>query len=120
MLRPTPKFEHKSQRPLPRKQFYARLWWHFLIAAAVTIVALGGGMLGYHLLEGFSWMDSFLNAAMILGGMGEVDPLKTEGGKLFAGLYALFSGLWVVTSMALLLAPVFHRIMHKMHCDTRQ
>jgi hypothetical protein len=120
MLPALKKFEHKSQKPLPRKQFLARLWLHFIIAAGVTFVALALGMAGYHVFEGFSWIDSFLNASMILGGMGEVDALKTDSGKLFAGCYALFSGLWVVTSMALLLAPVFHRIMHKLHCDTRQ
>ncbi|MDE1152669.1 MAG: hypothetical protein PW788_09045 [Micavibrio sp.] len=89
-------------------------------AIAATSVALAVGMIGYHYLESLNWIDSFLNASMILGGMGEVDTLKTECGKIFAGLYALFSGLWIVTSMGIILAPVFHRIIHSFHQEQKR
>ena len=81
------------------------------------IVSLLVGMLGYRYLEGFAWIDCFLNTSMLLGGMGEIDTLKTEGGKLFAGLYSLYSGLFMIICGGLLLAPVFHRILHHFHAD---
>lgn len=108
-------YEHKHQQLLPLREFFSRMYCHAMLAIIFTLVALGIGMIGYHGLEGFSWIDSFLNASMILGGMGEIDILKTEAGKVFAGCYAMFSGLWVVASMGVLLAPVFHRIVHHMH-----
>lgn len=108
-------YEHKSKPVLPFGAFLKRLYCHTMLAAALTLTALYLGMCGYHYLEGFPWVDAFLNASMILGGMGEVDPLKTDAGKVFAGCYALFSGLWIITSMGILLAPVFHRIVHHLH-----
>ncbi|MCY2925510.1 MAG: hypothetical protein NT031_08730 [Planctomycetota bacterium] len=74
-------------------------------------------MVGYHGTEGLSWLDSFLNASMILAGMGPVDTLRTDGGKLFAGLYAIFSGVVFLTMCAVLLAPVIHRFLHRTHLD---
>ena len=108
-------YETKSKPVISKPAFYSRLAGHIAFAIGATAVALALGMLGYHVTESMNWLDSFLNAAMILGGMGEVDPLKTECGKIFAGLYALFSGLWMVTSMSIILAPVFHRILHRFH-----
>jgi hypothetical protein len=80
-------------------------------------VSLGAGVLGYHLLEGLSWVDSLLNASMILGGMGPVDTLHTAGGKLFASVYALFSGILVLAVASVLFAPIIHRSLHHFHVD---
>jgi len=85
------------------------------VALAVTALTLAVGMLGYHLLEGLPWLDAFLDAAMILGGMGPVDAIRTPGGKLFAGLYALFCGLVFIGVSGLLFAPIFHRVLHRFH-----
>lgn len=90
------------------------IFWGLLFIAC----ALGLGMSGYHGFEGMSWTDAFLNASMILSGMGPVSTLETEGGKLFAGFYALFSGLAFVAVMALVFAPVIHRFFHKIHLES--
>ncbi len=108
-------YEPKSKPVLTAFEFFKRMYMHTLLVVGVMFLALFMGMCGYHYIESLPWVDSFLNAAMILGGMGEVDPIKTEAGKIFAGSYALFSGLWVITSMGILLAPVLHRIAHRMH-----
>ena len=89
-------------------------WEQQLLRAVVVIaLSLSLGILGYHLIAGLGWVDAFLNAAMILGGMGPVDPLVTPGAKLFAGGYALFSGLVLVGVAGLLLAPVFHHVLRE-------
>ena len=86
-------------------------------ATAMTLVAFSLllGMTGYHALEGLPWIDAFVNAAMLLGGMGPVDPLHTTAGKLFAGCYALYCGLVVIVAASLLLAPFVHRLLHRFH-----
>jgi hypothetical protein len=76
------------------------------------------GILGYRLLEEFSWIDSILNAAMILGGMGPVNPLRTDAGKLFASFYALFSGIIFLVSVGVFLTPIYHRLLHQFHLET--
>ena len=86
--------------------------------AAIILGSLTLGVLGYHVLEGLPWLDALLNASMILGGMGPVDALRTNGGKLFASIYALYSGLVVLVAAGILLAPIAHRIMHHMHMRT--
>ena len=111
-------FEHRSKPLLPRRAFYARLARSFAISAAVIAVALGAGMIGYHTFEKMPWVDAFVNAAMILSGMGPVGSLNTEAGKIFAGCYALFSGLAFVTSIGIIFTPVFHRFLHKFHLET--
>ena len=80
-------------------------------------VSLALGMIGYVLFENLSWLDAFLNAAMLLGGMGPVDMPRTDAGKLFAGLFALYSGLLFLVTASLVLAPVMHRVLHKFHWD---
>jgi flagellar biosynthesis protein FliR len=90
---------------------------HGGIAAAVLAASLLLGMIGYHLFESLRWIDAFLNSAMLLGGMGPVDPPKTEAGKLFAGFYALYAGLVFITVASLVGAPVFHRLMHRFHWE---
>jgi hypothetical protein len=90
-----------------------------ILAAAVIIgLALAGGMFGYHTLEGLSWLDSFLNAAMLLGGMGPVNPLTTTAGKWLAGGYALFAGLFFIVLAGVMLGPAIHAVLYKFHLDT--
>jgi len=108
-------FEHRSKPLLPRRQFYARLARSAALALLVVAVALAIGMIGYRAFEPMSWVDAFVNAAMILSGMGPVSSLQTDAGKIFAGCYALFSGLAFLTSIGIVFAPAFHRFLHKFH-----
>lgn len=91
-----------------------------VVALALVAVSLGIGMFGYHAFEGLNWLDAFLNASMLLGGMGPVNTPVTFGGKLFAGLYALYCGLVVVLVAGIILAPVAHRILHRFHMESRE
>ena len=88
-----------------------------LIATGIIVGSLAIGMLGYHFLEGLSWIDAFLNAAMLMGGMGPLAPLTTDAGKLFAGVYALYCGLVLLISVGILAAPIFHRFQHHFHLE---
>ncbi len=110
-------FEHRREPLVPRAVFLSRLAASLSMAAGILAVSLGIGMVGYHALEHLSWLDSFLNASMLLSGMGPVATIKTSGGKLFAGIYALFSGVAFLTSIAVVLAPIFHRFLHKFHLE---
>lgn len=112
-------YEHKSGPLLSRAKFLSRVVFHALIASAIVFVALGIGILGYHLFEGLPWIDATLNASMILGGMGPVNSLNTEGGKLFASAYALFSGIVFIGVMGVVLAPFAHRLLHRFHLEKR-
>ena len=114
-----PEFEHRAQPVIPPHQFIIRLAHSGIIALAVIVVSLFIGMAGYHILEGLSWIDAFLNASMLLGGMGPVNTPVTFGGKLFAGLYALYCGLAVILVAGIILAPVAHRILHRFHMESR-
>ena len=91
-----------------------------LLALSLVVVVLGIGMMGYRVFEGMSWVDAFVNAAMILSGMGPLGELKTDGGKIFAGCYALFCGLAFITILGIIFAPVFHRFLHKFHLEQSQ
>jgi hypothetical protein len=108
-------FEHRTQPLLSRRQFLLRLARSIGLSLALVAGSLLIGIAGYRLLEGLSWIDAFLNASMLLGGMGPVNPPVSFGGKLFAGLYALYCGLVVILIAGLLLAPVAHRVLHKFH-----
>ncbi|HSS77942.1 MAG TPA: hypothetical protein VLV54_14525 [Thermoanaerobaculia bacterium] len=110
-------YEHRSQPLLPRRAFLLRLSKHGAVAMGLLAISLAVGMVGYHLFEKLHWIDAFLNTAMLLGGMGPVDPPKTLAGKLFAGLYALYAGLVVITVAAILGTPIFHRVLHHFHAD---
>jgi hypothetical protein len=110
-------YERHNQPLIPRKQFYRRVGSHALIALGVLAASLGIGVLGYHGFEKLSWLDSLLNASMILGGMGPVNTISSEGGKVFASFYALFSGIVFLVVAGVLVAPVAHRILHRMHMD---
>jgi hypothetical protein len=112
-------YESKSQPPLPSARFARRLLLHFALAIGLLLGSLALGMLGYHYFENLPWLDAFLNSAMLLGGMGPVDAPRTSGGKLFAGLYALYAGLVFIVSAALLFTPVVHRVLHRFHWSER-
>jgi hypothetical protein len=111
-------FEHRSSPLLPRQAFYRRMAICFLLSQVLVAVALGIGMAGYHFIERLGWVDAFENAAMILSGMGPVATLQTDAGKIFAGCYALFSGLMLITVTGIVLAPVAHRALHKFHLES--
>lgn len=111
-------FEHRAQPLLSRRQFLLRLARSVGLSLALVAGSLLIGMAGYRLLEGLSWIDAFLNASMLLGGMGPVNLPASFGGKLFAGLYALYCGLVVIFIAGLLLAPVAHRVLHKFHLES--
>ena len=110
-------YEHHTQPILPRRHFIRRMLVHGLASAGVLVIALGIGVLGYHLTEGMDWLDALLNASMILGGMGPVNELHTEAGKLFASFYALFSGVVFLASAGLVIAPLAHRLLHWLHLE---
>lgn len=110
-------FEHRKNPLLSPAEFTRRVSWHFLIALMALAAGLGIGVVGYHFLGGLDWVDSLLNASMILGGMGPVDPLETVTAKIFASCYALFSGLAFIGIASLLVAPFAHRILHRFHFD---
>lgn len=110
-------YEHRSQPLLSRRRFARRLWLHFLLALALVLGSLVIGMAGYRAWAHFSWIDSFLNSAMLLGGMGPVGDISTSSGKLFAGVYALYAGLVLIAASALLLTPVLHRLLHRLHLE---
>ncbi len=112
-------YESRKQPPLPRQRFVKRLVLHIAIALAVVLGSLGIGMTGYIYFEQLSPIDAFLNSAMLLGGMGPVDPPKSTGGKLFAGLYALYAGLVFLVTIALVFTPIVHRLMHRFHWDEK-
>jgi hypothetical protein len=109
------RLEPRTAPLLPRPLFYRRAALGVAIGGGFLSVALFGGMLGYHLTEHLSWIDSFVNAAMILSGMGPVTPMETSAGKLFAGCYALFSGLAFISIVGIMLAPFVHRVFHRFH-----
>lgn len=108
-------FEHHTQPLLSPGQFLARMARSGALSLGVLVLTLAAGMLGYHRLEGLGWLDAFLNASMLLGGMGPVTPPVTDGGKLFAGLYAMFCGLIIIVLTGILLTPVLHRLLHVFH-----
>jgi hypothetical protein len=111
------RFERRHEPLLPQHLFLRRLGRHCLLALAIVAGSLAVGVVSYHLLEGWSWLDCLLEASMILGGMGPVKELKTDGGKLFASFYALYSGVALLTTIGVLFAPVFHRFLHHFHFD---
>jgi hypothetical protein len=111
-------FEHRSSPVLPRKAFIRRMRRSILISSSIAAVTLAIGMCGYRFLENMSWANSFANASMILAGMGPLGNVNTTGGQIFAGIYALFCGLIFFTIITILIAPLFHRALHKFHCET--
>jgi hypothetical protein len=110
-----PKLERRGQPLAPHWLFYRRLSINFALGLALILVSLAAGMLGYRYLEGLSWLRSFGHAAMILGGMGPYSEPVNDNSKLFEGIYAIYCGLLLIGVTGLILAPVFHRVMHQLH-----
>ena len=108
-------YEHHKQPLASKKVFARRLALNGLIGLLLLGFSLLIGILGYHFLENLSWIDSLLNASMILGGMGPVNPLQTNAGKVFASFYAIYSGVILLASVGVLAAPIFHRFLHHFH-----
>jgi hypothetical protein len=111
------RFEHRHQPLASRDLFVRRVRRYLALSFSIIAVSLGIGVLGYHFTEGLPWLDSLLNAAMILGGMGPVDAVQTTAGKWFASLYALYSGMVMLVAVGVLIAPVFHRFLHHFHLE---
>lgn len=110
-------FENRFDSLATRKVFFTRIAFSSLIAMGVVAASLTFGTWGYRVFGGLPWIDALLNAAMILTGMGPVDPMKSASGKLFATIYCLFSGIVFLTLMAIILAPIYHRFLHSFHLD---
>ena len=110
-------YENKTTPPLKRTAFAKRVLMHLAGVFVLLLGSLAIGMGGYAALEHLSWVDAFLNAAMLLGGMGPVNTPTSVAGKLFAGTYALYAGLVFIVSAALVFTPIAHRILHKFHWD---
>jgi len=111
------KYERRADDLAPRSIFIKRIVGALGIALVLIFISLCVGIAGYHFIGGFNFIDSLLEASMILGGMGPVNELHGDGAKLFASIYALYSGLVVIALMGIMLSPVAHRIMHKFHVD---
>ena len=105
-------YEHRSRRPISQLEFARRFLAHLGVALVFGLFSLLLGMAGYMGWEHLPWRDAFVNAAMLLGGMGPVNPLRTDAGKVFAGIYALYAGLVFIIVSGLLVVPVFHRVLH--------
>ena len=110
-------YEKKGDKLLSWPRFAKRMALSLGLTLGIVFIALIAGVLGYHFIAGLPWIDALLNAAMILTGMGPVDPMKDSASKLFATAYALFSGVVFLSAVGIFLAPVFHRIIHSFHID---
>jgi len=108
-------YEHHKQPLASTKTFARRVALNGLIAMLLLMFSLGIGILGYHFLGRLSWIDSLLNSSMILGGMGPVDRMETDAAKIFASIYAIYSGVILLASVGVLAAPIFHRFLHTFH-----
>lgn len=114
------RFEHHRRPLLSRKEFLVRQVRYTVFSLFILAFSLGIGIAGYHFFGRLSWVDSLVNASMILTGMGPVDHLETTGGKLFASCYALFSGVAFLTFVAVLFAPAYHRFLHRFHLNSEE
>jgi hypothetical protein len=112
------RFEHRRQAVISRRRFVARMFIAVGLWMILTLAGLAIGILGYAEFEGMSFVDAYVNAAMILSGMGPIGELKSTAGKVFAGSYAIFSGLIIVIATGFILAPIFHRVLHRFHVET--
>ena len=110
-------FEHKTQPLASRPVYYRRLLNSFLVSFLFILFSLGIGILGYSFIAKLSLIDALLNASMILGGMGPVNPLPNNASKIFASIYCIYSGIAFLSSIAVFLSPALHRILHKLHIE---
>ncbi len=108
-------YEKRSEPLLPMAKFLVRWLYHAGFALGIVVFSLGIGMVGYHTFEGLSWIDALLNSSMLLGGMGPVNPIQTNAGKVFASFYALYSGIIFLLVAGVLFTPVYHRFLHRFH-----
>ncbi len=108
-------YEHRTTPPIPLRRFLRRLASHVLVATGLVAASLAAGMAGYAHFERLGWIDAFLNAAMLMGGMGPVEAPRTDSGKIFAGAYALYCGLVFLVAVGIAGAPVLHRLLHRFH-----
>ena len=113
-------FERRHEKLLPRHLFIRRLAKFALFSLGLVILSLIIGLIGYHTFEGYSWVDSFLNAAMLMGGMGPVGILSSDGGKIFAGIFALYCGFIELVAIGIFAAPIFHRFLHHFHLESEK
>ncbi len=113
-------FEHRRQPLLTPREFLVRQLVFLLVALGILAGSLVLGILGYHFIEGLSYIDALVNAAMLLGGMGPVNELHTNAGKLFASFYALYSGIVFLVSVGVILAPLYHRFLHRFHLELEE
>ena len=111
-------FESRKQKVVSRRHYVRRQLLSLAIGSAALGIALGLGVAGYHWIAGQAWVDALLNASMILGGMGPVDPLNSQTAKLFAGCYALFSGVFFLVCVGVVIAPLLHRLLHYLHLES--
>jgi hypothetical protein len=111
-------YEHRTDPLLPRPAFRRRIASHFLIAAVLLSVFLIIGVAGFRITEHYQWVDAFLNTCMLLGGMGQVNPIITTKGKLFAGVFALIAGVVFIAVAALVVTPFAHRLLHALHLES--
>jgi len=112
------KFENSTEPLLTRKKYLRRLIYMSLITVVILTIWVFIGMAGYHFIDKLSWVDSFVNTGMLVGGMGPVNALVNPAAKIFAGLYAIFSGVLFLSAFAVMMSPIFHRFLHKFHIDT--
>lgn len=113
-------FEHRTSPLLSAAEFYKRVFRYAGFSLLLIGISLGIGIIGYHFLNHLTWLDSLVNASMILTGMGPVDPLINDGAKWFASIYSIFSGVVFLSTVAVFLAPIAHRFLHKFHLDADQ
>jgi hypothetical protein len=111
-------YEKKGDKLLTWPRFLRRLALSALVASGIVVLAMAAGVAGYHCIAGLNWVDAILNASMILAGMGPVDTMQGTASKLFASAYALFSGVVFLSAVAVVVAPIFHRVLHKFHLDS--
>ncbi|MGH7743102.1 MAG: hypothetical protein ACRENS_13895 [Candidatus Eiseniibacteriota bacterium] len=111
------RLEHRSEPLLPRRKFVRRMTRSGVVGASIVLVSLVIGVIGYHVLGQLTWINALVNASMILGGMGPVDPITTVAGKWFESIYALYSGVALLTSVGIFLAPALHRLLHRLHLE---
>jgi hypothetical protein len=111
------KFEDKKSPLITSELFFWRMWRYFLYSSAIVLISLAIGVVGYHYFGELGWIDSLLNASMILTGMGPVSPMTTNASKIFASFYALYSGIAFLTIAAIFIAPLAHRLLHILHLE---
>jgi polyferredoxin len=110
-------FDKPHPKLLPRREFYHRLTRSFVVGAVLILFSLGVGIAGYHWIGELAWIDAFLDASMILSGMGPMSPLHSDAAKLFAGIYAIYCGITLLGTTAIIFAPAVHRALHRFHLE---